>query len=406
MLMDVSHLSMKERLALWKERKKSCTAKTPSSSAAASSSSSCQSTPTRMRSSSAPTFAPSPSVTKENSHRLSPNSLSGSRRSSSCKSLTFPAAGGSGYSSDSKFARKRTRKYINSTIPSRQNPSTHVLTSKQCCDLQKRTKKENDNPNFAAKENASAFDANKTDPISDIEDDMKNMSMDGGAVCDEHETSQHETSDLSLPDSEIRLNNKALQREIKIAKHEQKEALKIAKMSVEENATLKFEIEIMSQTIDSLETELNQTRMQMFETDDQSEQLKDQQKTIRNLERKGEEDKKRVDDVVNEMTEMMTRLQEEAMQRIQQLENDLMLEQHKTQAQEATIAKLKQAQDESEEVQKRRIRRRKTRRRSHFIDFSNPDGSSSDSTQEARLSEDDTDETSSDAWISDLPIET
>jgi hypothetical protein len=69
----------------------------------------------------------------------------------------------------------------------------------------------------------------------------------------------------------------------------------------------------------------------------------------------------------------------------QQLEGDLMLEQHKTQTQEATILKLQQTLEERKNAAQpsRRCRRRTARRQSTFMSIGSLDGSDSDATVEA-----------------------
>ena len=274
MLMEVTHLSMEERLKLWKERKNEA---------------------------------------KKNlvSNKLVSNS-----------------------NAEGKTPRKRNLKYVNSSLSSDSRTSPHCNNNmNKAIQTQKRTKKENDQNN----ENIinSMNESKQRDSLSGIKSDMNDLHItDSDHV---HKTDVNKLSgsfaselfnqngisndkDDSIQQKEIeelKFQNSELTKQTKLAVYERKQAFKIANMSVAEIDTLRFENEILTQNIEELEMQLSHCRMSAFEMEDDSEKVKKQEATIRYLRRKNEEYEKRANTMVAEITEQMTTLQEMAMKRIQ-----------------------------------------------------------------------------------------
>jgi hypothetical protein len=265
------------------------------------------------------------------------------------KTPVLEASGsGSGSGSTSKLMRKRNRKYINSALSNTHSishtlPLTHSTTphtkhnpmsNKSCFEIQKRTKKENDDPNFNNRGDHGKISMNNSElenNIIGIDDGMEDMHISNVSNTSQDVPSSTESntiselseslSSFSSGDSEkmdkLKAENVQLTKDIQAANHERKAAFKIAHMSVDENKALQFENDVLHQTIEDLEMQLSQSRMNAFETDVDTDKIKKQSATIRFLRQKNEEYENRANTMVAEMTEQMATLQEMAMSRIQ-----------------------------------------------------------------------------------------
>lgn len=127
------------------------------------------------------------------------------------------------------------------------------------------------------------------------------------------------TSHLELENqiAKLKAQNAQLTKDIGFANYERKEAFKIANMAVDENKALQFENDVLNQSVEDLEMQLSQSRMNAFETEVDTDKIKKQSATIRFLRQKNEEYENRANTMVTEMTEQMATLQEMAMKRIQ-----------------------------------------------------------------------------------------
>ena len=244
-----------------------------------------------------------------------------------------------------KVIRKRTRKYINSALSTPQAVTPHPQSNPNPNQsFEKRTKKENDDPNLVAAEGKKSTlmkksDTSDVDGITDIDGGMQALCLDHHQECNkntklEHQPEQHSSPSqvISTPPStrhsttmaatqdeldRLRVSNEELSKQILFANHERKEAFKIAQMSIAENKALKFDNEVMNQTIEELETQLTQCRMAAFEVDEDTETIKQQNTIIRQLRHKNEAYEARANTIVTDMSQQMTMLQDMAMQRIQ-----------------------------------------------------------------------------------------
>jgi hypothetical protein len=294
MLMEISHLTMEERLNLWKQRKKNAAGEGQSPRAGIISA---KTTPNKAIAKTTPIEVP-----------------------------------------NAKLMRKRNRKYINSALstpqPTTPHPQHNNPNPNKNFEIQKRTKKENDDPNFSVE----GVLCSMTKPTSSdctevalIDGGIRDMCLEADAKQQEQQlpsdsitTPPQQTSPLLSSSSvshnemqKLREKNAELIKQVNIANHERKEAFKIAKMSVAENAALQFENDIMNQTVEDLEMQLSQARMMAFESQEDTNKIKKQNSTIRFLRQKNEEYETRANTMVTEMTEQMAMLQDMAMKRIQ-----------------------------------------------------------------------------------------
>lgn len=304
MLMEISHLTMAERLDLWKQRKKAAQGAQQ----------------TAVASKGHTTTAKGQNTTLQ----VVPNA-------------------------QTKLMRKRNRKYINSALSSPQantplpkcNPNP-----KMSFEAQKRTKKENDDPNFSKEDVISFTTSKKSSTSEDVgerhrdsggSESSESVSVIGKGIqelhinaknpekisittsCHQGQPQEQQQIDATTHEdmAALRAKNAELSKQVRIANHERKEAFKIAQLSIAENEALKFENDVLTQTADELEVQLSQCRMATFEAGEDTEQLKKQAHTIRLLRKKNDEYEARANTMVTEMTEQMTALQDMAMKRIQ-----------------------------------------------------------------------------------------
>lgn len=232
--------------------------------------------------------------------------------------------------SNCKLARKRNRKYINSSLTGPQPTTPHPHHNKTF-EIQKRTKQENDFPDSKHEKGTPRHCAPlKSSPgggIAGIDGSLQDMHLEEENINNSNQ--QDPPSMVAFvsrttpsPSTLEQLNhlaqaNAELTKKSAMAIYEGKEAFKIAQMSVAENEALSFENEVLNQTVESLETQLSQSRMASFEAAEDTEKVKRQQATIRFLRLKNEEYEARANNVVTEMTEQMAKLQDMAMTRIQ-----------------------------------------------------------------------------------------
>lgn len=291
---------------------------------------------------------------------------------------------------DIKTARKRNHKYINSSIQHTTDKSITRNVSNKIIDTQKKTKKENDDPNYTGEIPARDCEKSVSTTCNDVVreppvSDCKLTRQSQSSVCQQYNASP----EILAYVEEVMARNEELTKQLSSAVYERKQALKIAKISIAENNALKFEIEVITQTVDELEMQLSQCRMDAFESESDNEKMQQLEATIRFLKRQNEEYKLKADSMVSEISEQLSSFQDVAMKRIQSLENDLMLERHKSEAQESMISKLQDAQRDTAVIKKAKTRnRRNTRRQSCFMSMGSLDSLGSDET----LEDDDNDE--------------